>query len=246
MGYNQGFTSTGINLKTRKKPIAEPVSQQTLWETGNGIENLQDRALFFFLYLTGCRITEALNVLCSEINLVPRKFKDGVRYKVIAVDLITLKRQSGIPRRTVYVNPVGIDREMFMIINKLRKLRGNTKEYLFNYGNIKSGRARKKAYWHLKKVICTTRGIAPPDGRMVLMPDFGVNPHWLRHCRATHLNATYGYNDRELMLYFGWSSPVPASTYTNRNPIDLLRKVIDIDGGVEYEETPTLRRNTGQ
>jgi integrase len=235
MAYNQGFTATGINLKTRKKPIPEPVSQETLWEHGNGMADLQDRALFYFLYLTGCRISEALQVMCSEINLVPRAI-GGLRYKVISVDLITLKRQSGLPRRTVLINTVGIDREMFLIIEKLRVLRKKPGDLLFNYGDVKSGRARKKAYWHLKKVICTTRGIAPPDGRMVLMPDFGINPHYLRHCRATHLNATYGYNDRELMLYFGWSSPVPASTYTNRNPIDLLRKFIDIDGGQEIEK----------
>jgi integrase len=233
MAYNHGFTSTGINLKTKKKPIAEPISQETIFSLGQTIDNLQDRALFYFLYLTGCRITEALQVMCSEVRSASRRLKSGRKVRAIAVDLITLKRRSGIPRRTVYINPMGIDREMLAIIEKLMLSRQNLNDMLFNYGDVRSQRARKKAYWHIKQVTYSIRGIAPPDGRMVLMPDFGLNLHYLRHCRATHLSETYGYSDRELMLYFGWSSTNPANTYANRNPVELLGRIVDVDGGID-------------
>lgn len=234
MAYG-GFTSTGINLKTKKKPIPEPISQETIFSLGQTIENLQDRALFFFLYLTGCRISEALQVMCSDVRNATTRLKSGKRVKAIAADLITLKRRTGLPRRTILVNPMGIDREMLLIINKQIKTRKDSKEFIFQYGDLKSGRGRKKAYWHIKKVTYSIRGIAPPDGHMVPMPDFGLNLHFLRHCRATHLSEIYGYNDRELMLYFGWSSPMPANTYTNRNPVELLGRIVDVDGAVDAD-----------
>jgi len=227
------FGSAGINFKTRKKPIPEPISQEEIFNLGKTIQDLQDKALFYFLYLTGARITEALQTQCRDISLKNLKLKSGRRVKAIAIDLLTLKRRKGIPRRTIFVNPMGLDKEMYKVIEELRTSRPKPDTYLFEYGDIKSQKARKNAYWHIKKITYSIRGIEPPDGKMVLMPDFGLYLHYLRHCRATHLAQVYGYNNRELMLYFGWSSSQVADVYTNLSPVELMGRMVDIDDGVD-------------
>jgi integrase len=231
------FGSSGINFKEIKKPIAEPISQEEIWNLGKTAPELQDRALIYFIYLTGARITEVLQVQCRDIRLVKNlRLKSGRRVKAIAIDLITLKRRKGIPRRTVFVNPLGLDKEMYRIIEELRMTRGKADSMLFNYGDIKSQRARKNAYWHIKSIKYAIRGVAPPDGKMVLMPDFGLHPHYLRHARCTHLAQTYGFSDHELMIYFGWASTAMATRYTNLNPVEMMGKIVDVDGAVDTEE----------
>ena len=227
------YGSSGINFKEIKKPIAEPISQEEIWDIGKTITNEQDRTLFYFLYLSGGRINECLQVQVRDIRIRPVKLKSGKKVKGIAIDLLTLKRRKGIPRRTILVNPMGLDREMFKVIAEFRATRPKPDMYLFDYGDIKSQKARKNAYWHLKSIKYSIRGISPPDGKMVLMPEFGLHPHFLRHCRTTHLVETYGYNDHELMLYFGWASTAMAPRYTNLNPIELMGKMVDVEGGQE-------------
>lgn len=226
------YGSSGINFKEIKKPIAEPISQEEIFNLGRTVQDPQDRALIYFIYLTGGRINECLQVQCRDIRLKRIKLKSGRWVKGIAVDLLTLKRRKGIPRRTIFINPMGLDKEMFNVIEELRVSRHKMDTYLFRYGDIKSQKARKNAYWHVKAVKYSIRGIAPPDGKMVLMPDFGIHPHYLRHCRTTHLNAIYGYNDHELMLYFGWASTAMATRYTNLNPVELMGRIVDVDGGL--------------
>jgi integrase len=230
------FGSVGINFKEIKKPIAEPISQEEIWNLGKTAPELQDRALIYFIYLTGGRITECLQVQVRDISLKRIKLKSGRWVKGIAINLLTLKRRKGIPRRTVLVNPMGMDRDMFNIIEELRNSRSKMDEMLFNYGDIKSQKARKNAYWHMKSIKYAIRGVAPPDGKMVLMPDFGLHPHYLRHARCTHLVERFGYNEHELMLYFGWASTAMATRYTNLNPIELMGKIVDVDGGLDIDK----------
>jgi integrase len=226
------YASIGTPFKDRVKPIPEPISQEEIFNLGKTISG-QDKALLYFLYLTGARINEALQVQCRDLRLVSVKLRSGQRVRCIAIDLLTLKRRRGIPRRTIYINPVALDKEMFKEINQLRTSRHKSDDFLFSYGDIKSQRARKKAYWHIHKLTYSIRGIAPPDGKMVLMPDFGLYLHYLRHCRATHLSQTYGYNEHELMMYFGWSSPKPGTVYVNLSPTELIGRMVEVDGAVD-------------
>jgi integrase len=220
-------------FKTRKKPVPDPISQETLYNLGKTAGSHQDTALFFFLYLTGARITEALQVRCDEISLDTKPLPSGKKVKCITIRILTLKHRKGIPRRTIPVNLIGLDLKMFQEINKLRATRAKGDDYLFDYGDIQSGKARWKAYHHIKKITYSIRGIAPPDGRVVVMADFGINLHYLRHCRATHLSTTYGYKEHELMLFFGWATIAPGTTYVNLNPTELLSRIVEHDGGAQ-------------
>lgn len=230
---NEGYSSIGTPFKDRKKPIAEPITQEEINNLGKTLPDQQDKALLYFLYLTGSRINEALQVQCRDLRLVNVKLRSGQRVKCIAIDLLTLKRRKGIPRRTIFINPIGLDKEMFKEINFLRSCRKKSDDFLFHFGDVKSQKARYRAYHHIKKITYSIRGIQPPDGKMVLMPDFGLYLHYLRHCRATHLSQIYGYNEHELMLYFGWSSPKPGTVYVNLSPTELISRMVDVDGGVD-------------
>jgi integrase len=49
----------------------------------------------------------------------------------------------------------------------------------------------------------------------------GINPHGFRKLRATHLCVRFGFNDQQLVRFFGWSNSVPASVYTRLNVEDI-------------------------
>jgi len=221
------------HARKRVKPIPEPITQQEVWRLGETLQDEQDRALLYFLYLSGARITEVLQVRCRELEKRKTKLPNGKLVWTIKLNLITLKRRSGeFPRRTIYVNPMGLDQMMLAVIVNLRKTRNRGDDCLFDYGDVKSHKARWKAYHRLKKVRYAIRGVAI-DGKLVELPEFGIYPHFLRHCRATHLAQDYGFNDRELMRYFGWVKSETAMIYTNLNPKEILARIIDRDGCVE-------------
>jgi integrase len=241
------YGSSGLNFKEIKKPIAETMSQEEIFNLSKTASESQDRALICFIYLSGGRINECLQVQVRDIRIKSIKLKSGRWVKGIAINLLTLKRRKGIPRRTILVNPMGLDREMFREVSDLMRSRPSSDSMLFNYGDVKSQRARYNAYWHIKRIKYQVRGIYPPDGRMDIIPDFGLHPHYLRHCRTTHLVEEYGYNDHELMLYFGWASTSMAPRYTNINPVELMGKIVEVNGGLDIDATPQkLRRDNGQ
>jgi len=41
----------------------------------------------------------------------------------------------------------------------------------------------------------------------------GMNPHWLRHLRATHLIVKYGFTDNKLQMFFLWADVREAQSY---------------------------------
>lgn len=47
----------------------------------------------------------------------------------------------------------------------------------------------------------------------ILKKDFDVNPHYLRHVRATHLVTEYNFNSSQLESFMGWSDARPAKHY---------------------------------
>lgn len=54
---------------------------------------------------------------------------------------------------------------------------------------------------------------------------YGVNPHWLRHLRLTHLVMHYDFNDQLLTRFAGWTSSVQAKHYIEFRMEDFLRRL---------------------
>jgi len=160
------------------------------------IDNLRDKALISFLYLSGARVSEVVMKLkVKDIKI--EKQEDRLFY---IFHIYTEKRRE---KMDVY-RRVGIpfdNNQVFLdiIINYINKHQLNNSDYLFDIH-------RRTAYRIVKK-------------------HFGFNPHFLRHTRVTHLTTMYGLNAQELLQYIGWSDIRTASVYTHLNWKDVSRKL---------------------
>lgn len=54
-------------------------------------------------------------------------------------------------------------------------------------------------------------------GREIVHRYFDCHPHFLRHCRLTHLVSLFQADAFRLQLWAGWSSPTPANAYVHLN-----------------------------
>jgi len=53
----------------------------------------------------------------------------------------------------------------------------------------------------------------------------GINPHFLRHVRATHLVTVHDFNEQLLVRYMGWTDSRPAKHYMELRWQDILDKL---------------------
>lgn len=192
--------------RVRVKPEAEPVSVEALLEAAETwLREPEDLALFCALYLTGGRVSEVLGLRKADVEFLDKP----VRYRF---KLVTLKRGDNL-RRIVPVFAAS-DALARMLGHVLRWLNQKAEEdRVFRWTD---STAACKRIW---KVRLAANRVAP-DGSQFFDSEFRVHPHFLRHCRNTHLAAA-GLPDAALRKLNGWKRPDMAARYTHLNVADL-------------------------
>lgn len=207
--WMQGLSTIarGMGLR-RKKAFPLAPSIETVIRTSKRYSNPDDSLLFSWLYLTGQRVSEALDVKRGDVRIREEK---GERFMV--VDSVTKKNKEQ-PRREIPVPMDLIEKDMVALVWTAYE---NYKPEvpLFYY-------SRQQAFNHLSEVKITCRFIDNKTKQRFEGP-LRIYPHFLRHCRATHLASEYGYDLRRLMNYFGWASPAMPNTYQSVDWRDLAR-----------------------
>lgn len=201
--------SHGPQLKI-KKPIPEALTPGEISVLARKYTG-RDRALFYFLYLTGARIIEALNVRIQDV----RKEGNGIH----TVRLTTVKN-----RRTRF--------RMIPILH--HKIERPMLEYILNYigkprwkkargddSLVFPGLSKRNAWNRLAKETITLRAVM--GTRVIEKYTKKINPHYLRHCRLSHLVQYYGFNDTQLTRFAGWTNSEPAQIYVHLDWKDLAR-----------------------
>ena len=61
-------------------------------------------------------------------------------------------------------------------------------------------------------------------GYQIIKKEAGMNPHWIRHLRLTHLAVYYDFNDQLLVKFSGWSDSRPSKEYMEIKWKDILQK----------------------
>lgn len=137
-------------------PIIPAISKEEAEKVAKSIDNLRDRALFFFLFDSGCRIEEALNIKIGDVQKHERKEKNDFFY------LVDIRVSKTLPRR------ISIPLSSRCITDWLREHpeRSNPDACLFP---IKYDASRKMMKIATLKVL-----------------GFKVTPHQLRHSSATY------------------------------------------------------------
>jgi site-specific recombinase XerD len=169
-----------------RKPVPEVISLENIMETWKRYMRPEDRCLYAFLYLTGCRITEALYTRVTDMSLGN---ENGVG-DVFKVNLVNLKNRK-VKFRTVPV--LNKDPEKYMveyIYNYISKFNINPEGKLFAL-------SRTNAYNRIASQEITARAIY--NKKVIENYTFKVWPHYLRHCRLTHLVQYYGLDVFQIM-----------------------------------------------
>lgn len=164
-----------------KRPIPYASPPIELYHKGLMIENKPAKALYFFLYLTGARINEATAFSPSHITLYDN---------YITIRLKTLKARSDFRRNRHIPIPLGIHakcNEIAMwdiVANYLQRFDVNDKPFML-WKNMSE-------YLAEKITIRIEASVRNDKGRWndeIITKRF--NPHYLRHCRLTHLVDVY-------------------------------------------------------
>lgn len=181
------------------------LSRNELLEIINGIKNPRDRALICFLYLTGARISEALQVTKNDIeeregyiliNLPTLK-----KYKILGKTTLPdgrkkLLTQRDIQRRVVPINPARDQEFLDHIIG-----------------------------WFQAQVNITLFGFKSRIRAWQILHRYDLFPHYLRHLRLTHLVTERNFTDQDLIKFTGWADSKPAKYYIHLRWEDIAKKV---------------------
>lgn len=217
------MNNLNLGVVFAKKPIPEAVTMDDIYTIGNNYKDPRDRTLFYFCYLTGARISEALGVKGSDLAMIRSK-KLG---DYLTVRLVTRKNKR-IPFRDVPV--------------PLKYKEGQMVNYIFGYKEIETLTENEKIFPHLSRTNAWNRltketvNVRAIYGREILeRHTHKINPHYLRHCRLTHLVQKYGFNGIQLMQFAGWSNTKPATVYVHLNWMDLAKVM-----SYGFEQSPFL------
>lgn len=207
--FNLIASQLGFKEKDKVKPIPFPI--QTIEEVQGLAQRYQkegSRFLLTWLYLTGQRINEALRLKRSDVSKQLIKNQE-----FIVVNSITLKNKSQ-PRRSIPIPLFGKEKEMSEFVwKRIENL---------SLDSMIFARLSRTNAWNLLAVgSIKTMAIMPPDPttkeQKLQEITLKIYPHYLRHCKATHMASIYGYDLYKLMQFFGWSTPTVATIYATLN-----------------------------
>jgi integrase len=201
------------------KPVPEALGVEDIIRIGDSYQESQAKALFYFLYLTGCRITEALNVRAKDVTLETLPEVGDI----LRVHLLTLKNKL----HKVRDIPVVISDKEKPMVDYVVWYLGQRQGEIYDPDIKVFTFSRQNAWNKLASKQITMR--ATHGKELIEDYTFKIRPHYLRHCRATHLVNYFGFDDTKLVRYFGWTNSKPAQTYVKLNWMDLARAM---KGGV--------------
>ena len=188
------------------RPIYYALRPESILEFGRSIEDDMAKALFFFAYLTGARISEIKDFSINRMSfkddfvIIPlktlKKRNTSIQYRNIVIPI----KQNAKCLENVMWNELAVFLNSFKNFDRPFTKWGNMSEYLIERGGSIQIEAKVKDraqnLW-FDKVISK-----PP------------HPHLLRHFRATHLVDYYDVNAVEMMHFFVWNRSEMAIRYT--------------------------------
>lgn len=175
----------------------------------NNTNNLRDRCLIFFLYETGARIGEIMNIKIRDVEFD----KYGA--------LINLFGKTGARKIRIIASSPSIS--SWLIEHPSRE----KQESLLFCGLWSKKRGEDISYNTINKMLRETKettGITKP-----------VNPHHFRHSRATELAKKL--TESQLCTYMGWvQGSQEAATYVHLSGRDMDKAILSLHGLVEEEQ----------
>lgn len=194
----------------RKKPVPFPVNIEDIIPLAERYHTPYD-ILFKVLYYYGLRIGEGLELKAKDFKT---REHEGAEYLIVRTRTEKNRRQ---PFREL-ASPIkygegGISNHVLTYLDGL-----NHEEKLFS--DVPS-RNRAANVFRTQKIDLDA--IDYKSRNIIHLPGFRLHPHYLRHCRLTHLVTEYDYNVVQLTQFAGWTDFKPATIYLQLNWRNLLR-----------------------
>lgn len=190
-----------------KRPLYYAFKPRMIWDTCDSIHDELAQAFFAFLYLTGARLNEA-----TDFSLNRMSVKDGY----VEVELRTLKTRDARKRWRKIVIPLPPmakchEGKMWKIVS----------DYLNGFGPFdrpfKKWKSKSGMSVYLRRHVSIQVEAKVKDAGAwndkVIEKD--CHPHFLRHCRATHLVEYYNMHPSVLVQFFGWTDQNMTLKYTS-------------------------------
>ena len=203
------------------RPIPEVVSLKEIYEAGNNIKTNETEVLYYLLYLTGARISEVLEVRKRDfdVNQISNEIKTT---KMIYIKLITKKNR----RHKTRTVPIPIDNPMVEeMVSKIGiwLTYFDDQEKIFKMTrNSATMRMRGEVKFMVRAIDPTKKGTQTIDEY-----ELNVYPHYLRHCRLTHLLDNYkDLKVNELKYIAGWTSTKPAEVYIRQSGTNVAKHLM--------------------
>jgi len=201
---NQEIVGSIIS-KANKKPVPMPISSTQILQKikyNDALEPHQKTALYL-TYLTGARATEAISIKASDFQTQDNQ---------IIVLVKTQKKRRGEPYRYLPLRSSN-HAEQEMLVNITRHTNTLIAAEQDNTALIPYCRS---TLWNwARRVDITTKAINQRARKIIDDYPFKMYPHYLRHCRASHLVNNYGFDAFALQQYMGWSDIEMAKIYVS-------------------------------
>jgi len=201
-----------------KKRDTPSYHQLIEWATETYIK-LQHRAFFYMTYLTGGRITEVLSKK-QMIKHTYKKEENKGKVKYIIENTQKLPYYySGLQKKDISyeeLDDVGV-MVVFMENRKNTKLDNLTKRIPIPISKEYEMVRTIKNYLSALEPDTILFPFSVPTGERIINKCYGLNAHFLRDIRATHLVWNYEFTEFQLMMYMGWVDGRPAARYVKKD-----------------------------
>jgi len=211
-----------------------PTRQEVL-STAQNIQNPKHRALYIILYLTGARISEVVRQKYLRKAHYKKKIvtdpAGNKQYKVVTNRNKTPLQESV---ERIEINYRGLRRNNFnweyvkkrriLVITLPTRKNKQTKKRRLPIPQDKEKEFIELLLPYLNRLEPTEPlfnfGIAKAE--QIIQKEAGMNPHFLRDIRLTHMITIYRYNAYQLTKFAGWSDSRPAERYVKLAFEDLI------------------------
>ena len=203
------------STKNDKNGLPEILTKEEVKKIISCASKIRDKALISFLYESGCRVSELLNIKIGDME-----FDDyGVRVKVVGKTGERIIRLVGcIPHLNLWLeHHPHKDKNSYLWVSVGQKNSGKRITY--------------QTVAKLVKKLAEKAGIEKK-----------IHPHTFRHTRATHMASDGRINNAIMCQYFGWSqnSDMP-SVYFHLSGEDVDRAILQMYGLHKEKEEETFQ-----